>query len=182
MPSPVEQIPQTTQDFLVFKELLYQLVVENKYQRVLETGTDVGDSTRIFSTALQHTSGSLVTIDLKPPVGNWHESWPVKNIQFVQGDSRQLRLNQPIDLLFLDDHTGETDAYTHVKAELETLGVWVRKGGKIVVDDSWHQQLGEGTWKAVREFCRAQQLAYTDYPQGHGIMIIEVTHELVRKP
>ena len=55
MSTPVDAIPQTTQDFASIKYLMYQLVLEGKYQKVLEIGTNVGDSTRIFSAALQAT-------------------------------------------------------------------------------------------------------------------------------
>ena len=180
MASPIDTIPQTTQDFAVFKELLYTLIVANKYTKVLETGTDVGDSARIFSSALQATQGQLVTVDLKPPMGNWHEGWPTKNIQFVQGDSRQLKIKQEIDLLFLDAHENGTDAYAHVKTELTNLGVWVRAGGKIVLDDVFHGEFGEGIRKAQEEFCKMHLLAWTTYPHGHGLVVMEVTHGLPR--
>lgn len=178
MPSPVDTIPQTTNDFALFKELLYQLVVENKYMKVVETGTDVGDSARIFSTALQATQGTLVTIDIKAPVGDWPKDWPVKNIQFVLGDSKQVRLNQEIDCLFLDAHGQGTNAYEQMKGELANLGVWVRSGGKILLDDVYHNEFGAGIRQALEEFTRHHQLVSTIYPQGHGFAILEVTHPL----
>ena len=180
MPSPLDTIPQTTQDFALFKELLYQLIVTNKYQKVLETGTDVGDTTRIFSSALQATQGQLVTVDLKPPVNDWPKDWPIKNIQFVTGDSKQLKLQHEIDLLFLDAHGAGTNAYEHVKSELANLGIWVRVGGKIVLDDLFHSEFGEGIRKAQEEFCKQHLLAWTVYPQSHGVGIVEVSHPLPR--
>jgi len=180
MPSPLDTIPQTTQDFALVKELLYNLVVVNKYTKVLETGTDVGDSTRIFSTALQATQGQLVTVDHKPPVNDWPATWPIKNIQFVQGDSRQLKLNQEVDLLFLDAHQDGTDAYQQVGTELKQLGVWVKAGGKIVADDWYHTTFGAGIQKAVEEFGQVHQLAWTVYPHGHGLVVVEVSHALPR--
>ena len=179
MPSPIDTIPQTTSDFAPFKELLYALVVVNKFTKVLETGTDVGDSTRIFSTALQATQGQLVTIDINATVVNgWAKDWPIKNVQFVTGDSRQLKLTQEIDLLFLDAHLPGTNGYDQIKAELTTLGGWVRAGGKIVIDDVFHSEFGEGIRKAYEEFCRANLLAWTVYPHSHGLVVIEVTHPL----
>jgi predicted O-methyltransferase YrrM len=180
MPSPIDTIPQTTQDFAVFKELLYHLIIANKYVKVLETGTDVGDSTRIFSTALQATQGQLVTVDQKPPVNNWPSTWPIKNIQFVQADSRQLKVNQELDLIFLDAHQDGTDAYQHVSTELKQLGVWVKIGGKIVLDDWYHGTFGEGIRKATEEFARLHQVAWTVYPHGHGLAVVEVSHLLPR--
>ena len=198
MPSPLDTIPQTTQDFALYKELLYQLIVTNKYQKVLETGTDVGDTTRIFSSALQATQGQLVTVDLKPPVNDWPKDWPIKNIQFVTGDSRQLKLQQEIDLLFLDAHGAGTNAYEHVKAELTNLGVWVKPGvlnpvelqatqgqwkippGRIVLDDVFHSEFGEGIRKATMEFCRIHLLTWTMYSQHNGLGIVEVSRPLPR--
>jgi aspartyl-tRNA(Asn)/glutamyl-tRNA(Gln) amidotransferase subunit C len=148
--------------------------------RVLETGTDVGDSARIFSTALQSTQGELLTIDLKPPMNDWPKDWPVKNIKFLQGDSRQLRIQQEIDLLFLDAHGTDTNSYEQVKAELANLGVWVRVGGKIVLDDLFHDKFGPGIRQALEEFTQLHQLIWTIYPQSHGLVVIEVTHPLPR--
>ena len=180
MPSPADTIPQTTTDFAQFKDLFYQLIVENKYTKVLETGTDVGDSARIFSTALQATQGQLVTCDLKPPIGNWPDQWPVKNIQFVVGDSRQLKLTQEIDLLFLDAHGTGTNSYEQIMAELTQLGVWVRVGGKIVIDDLFHNEFGSGIRQALEEFGKLHQLAWTVYPHSHGLAILEMSHVLPR--
>ena len=180
MPSPLDTIPQTTTDFAVFKELLYQLVVVNKYTKVMETGTDVGDSARIFSSALQATQGNLVTVDLKPPVGEWPKDWPIKNIQFITGNSKEMKLGEEIDLLFLDAHAAGCDAYLQVSTELKGLGVWVRKGGKIVIDDVFHSEFGEGIRKAYEEFGKQHQLAWTIYPHSHGLCVLEVSHALPR--
>lgn len=180
MPSPVDTIPQTTQDFAPYKELLYQLVVVNQYKRIVETGTDVGDSTRILSAALQTTQGQLVTCDVKPPVDDWPNTWPVKNIQFIQGNSAELKIQQPVDLVFLDAHVEGMDLKTHVSAELHNLGRWVRPGGKIVVDDVFHDKFGVAIQQALFEFCKTHDLAWTTYPQGHGLIVVEVSHELPR--
>lgn len=180
MPSPIDTIPQTAQGVNPFRELLYQLIVLNKYQKVLETGTDVGDSARIFSSALQVTSGQLVTVDIKPPVNDWPASWPVKNIQFVTGDSKQLRLKEEIDCLYLDAHLADIDIETQITEELKWLGRWVRVGGKIVLDDVFHATFGPGIRKTLEAFARVQQFPWTTYPQGYGLAVIEVTHLMNR--
>ncbi len=180
MPSPIDTIPQVTKDFDLYKELLYGLVVVNKYTKVLETGTDVGDSARIFSTALQATGGKLMTIDIKPPVNNWLEGWPIKNISYFQQDSKLVRINEEIDLLFLDAHNPEMDVANHVASELQLFGGWVRVGGKIVVDDVWHDVFGPPIRKAVEGFCRQHLLTWTYYPHDHGLCIIEMTHPVQR--
>lgn len=174
MPHPVDSVPQTTQDFALLKGLLYDVVVTSQAKVVFETGTNVGDSTRILSTALQVTSGKLWTVDLKPPEGEWPKTWPVQNIEFIQGDAGKLRIKEQIDVLFLDDdHAAEA-----IAQRLRNLGPSVKVGGKIVLHDSSHSEFGEGIHAAIRSFCREQQLWYTDYPLGHGLTIIEVSHAL----
>ena len=176
MPSPVDAIPQTTPDFAAIKYLMYQLVLDGKYQRVVEIGTNVGDSTRIFSTALQATNGKLWTIDLEPPTSNWPEQWPVKNIEFIKSDSLLCPWSQEIDVLFLD---GNHEA-PHVKAELVKYGPWVLVGGKILAHDIHHSQFGPGITSAIHEWCHGMQLCWTDYPHQHGLAVIEVSHPLPR--
>ena len=174
MAHPVDSVPQTTQDFAEFKYLLYDVITSIKAQKVFETGTNVGDSTRILSKALEETGGKLVTIDLKPPENNWPESWPLKNIQFAQGDASKLQIKDSIDVLFLDDdHAAEA-----VKQRLQNLGPAVRVGGKIALHDTCHSEFGPGIFKAVHDFCRENALWYTHYPLGHGMIIIEVSHPL----
>ena len=181
MASPIDTIPQTTQDFALYKQLLYDLVVVNKFTKVLETGTDVGDSTRIFSTALQTTNGEIVTIDIKPPVNDWFKDWPIKNIRFIQNDSKQIKLSQEIDLLFLDAHIGGCNSYEQVKTELTNLGVWVKAGGKVVIDDVFHGEFGEGIRKAYEEFAKQYSLPWTVYPQRDGLAILEINYGLPRQ-
>ena len=181
MPSPVDQIPQTTQDFLQFKELLYALVVLNKYQKVVETGTDVGDLTRILSTALQATQGQLLSLDLKP-VGSWAAEWPVKNVQFQQGDSRTAQVAGEFDLLVLDAQGDAKDLAALVREQLDRLGVWVKVGGKVVICRPYHQTYGQTVRETVEEWAKRQGLCWTVYPQGQGMLIIEITHLLRPTP
>lgn len=171
---PIDAIPQTTQDFEAFKFLLFELVTQGRYQRVVEVGTDVGDSTRIFSTALQATAGQLITIDAVAPKGNWHEQWAVKNVKFITSDVKLLQWKEPIDLLFLDgDHT-----YEAVQWELANLAIHVREGGKVLLHDIYHSEFGEPITKAIREWTKLHELCWTAYPHQHGLAIIEVSHPL----
>ena len=170
----VAQIPQTTSDFQDLRHLLAGLIRDLTATAVLEIGTDVGDSSRIFSSVLQETGGHLWTVDIQPPKGDWLTNWPLKNISFIQGDSRQLKFNQKIDLLFLDgDHTYET-----VRHELFTLGRAVRAGGKIACHDTLHSEFGPGIMRAIHEFSQLAKLPWTHYPYQHGLAVVEVTYEL----
>ena len=176
-PDPITSIPQRTQDFLAFRRLLYQVVVENNYKKGCETGTDVGDSTRIFSAALQATGGTLVTIDRELPKEKWHEQWEIKNVTYLTKMVQECFLQEEIDFLFIDDeHT-----YPHVLNELRQLGVWVRAGGKILLHDVYHEQFGPQVLRAIMEFTKLHLLTWIAYPQAHGMAIIEVDHSLPRE-
>lgn len=171
---PIDAIPQTTQDFESLKFLLFELITQARYQRVVEVGTDVGDSTRIFSKALQATAGKLLTIDKVLPKDNWYEKWEVKNISFLTVEVKTLQWKEPIDLLFLDgDHH-----YEAVLWELANLGVWVREGGKVLLHDIYHSEFGEQITKAVKEWTKLHELCWTAYPHQHGLAVIEVSHLL----
>ena len=177
---PIDAIPQTTGDFEAFKFLLHDIVIQHRYQRVVEVGTDVGDSTRVFSSALQATAGQLITIDKVAPKNNWPETcinggpWPIKNIKFITSDVKLLQWKEPIDLLFLDgDHT-----YEALQWELSNLGIHVREGGKVLCHDIYHSEFGEPITKAVKEWAKLHELCWTAYPHQHGLAIIEVSHPL----
>lgn len=173
---PIETVPQTTNNYRALKYLLFQTIVEFRIQRVLETGTDVGDITRILSTALQATGGKLVSVDIVPPKNAWHESWAVKNVDFVTGDATQLAWANELDLLVLDDkHEVE-----HLTKELDRLGVWVKKGGKIIIPGLYQKDMGDKIFQAVREWTFKHLLCWTAYPHDIGLVIIEVSHQLKR--
>ena len=170
VPHPVDTIPQTTQDFAGIGRILYDTVIQLHATRVLETGTDVGDSARLLSLALVQTGGRLWTVDTVPPKGEWFTNWTHKNIEWVQADSKTLSLQGELDLLFLDsDHT-----QTHVTAELNQLGTKVRKGGRIALHDTLHGEYGQGILQATHVWATMMGYAWTEYPIGRGLAIIAV--------
>ena len=171
-PFDLEKVPQMTGDFKILKHLLMALVLDRKAQVVLEVGTDVGDSTRIFSSCLQITGGKLYTIDKEPPKQNWLEGWPVKNVIFIQGDSITVPFGEPLDLLFLDgDHTAE-----HLRKELDYFARRVKVGGRIALHDTCHNEFGQEITGVIRQFTQEQQLVWTEYPFQHGLAVIDVSH------
>ena len=170
----INAIQQVTQDFRILKHLLMALVLDRKAQVVLEVGTDVGDSTRVFSSCLQLTGGKLYTIDKEPPKQNWLESWPIKNVLFTLGDSITVPWGEPLDLLFLDgDHTAE-----HLRKELDYFARRVKVGGRVALHDTCHNEFGQEITGVIRQFCQEQQLVWTEYPFQHGLAVIDVSHPI----
>ena len=80
-----------------------QSIAQLQATRVLELGTSVGVSTRLISQALQVTKGHLWSIDINPPIDNWHLAWDCSNIAFLQHDALTYPWKQEVDLLFIDD-------------------------------------------------------------------------------
>ena len=173
-PFDLEKVQQVTQDFKILKHLLMALVLDRKAQVILEVGTDVGDSTRVFSSCLQMTGGKLYTIDKEVPKQNWLESWPLKNVTFILGDSITIPWGEPLDLLWLDgDHTVD-----HLTKELAYFGRQVKVGGRIALHDTCHNEFGQGITGVIRAFCQEQQLTWTEYPFQHGLAVIDVSHSV----
>ena len=174
----VAQIPQTTTDFQDLRHLLATYVRTTCAKTIVEIGTDVGDSARIFSGILQETQGVLYTIDLQPPKGNWLTTWPIKNIFFLQGDFKSMVWGQVVDLVFIDgDHS-----YEGCLADLQKFGPWVRVGGYVLLHDTLHSEFGPGIMKAIWGWTTETRYPLVHYPYQHGFAAIEITHELPRMP
>lgn len=166
-------IPQMTPDYTMHKLLMYETILFTNAKRVLETGTDVGDSARIFATALRRTGGILFTIDSKTNLNcAWGQEYP--NIMFMQGDSLQVKWENELDVFYADSgHTKE-----HLLAELRKFGPWVRKGGVILCHDTCHSEFSGQITEAIRTFCRDNSLRWSEDPNPHGMAIIEMTRDL----
>ena len=156
--------------------LMLNTVVALNAQQILEFGTDVGDSGRIFTEGLKQTGGELTTVDIRECSQTWAEGHP--RVHFVVQDSRLFSWSQPIDLLFLDDHFEEMDIYAHLIYELERFGVWVRPGGYILIHDTSHTVYGPGIIRAIRTWCLQRKLRWTEDVQGQGLGMIQVSRAL----
>lgn len=164
-------INQVTEDYKYHRELMFQLVLDLKCKKLIELGTDVGDSMRIFSAALNVTGGTMWSVD----INECPQQWPIPaNVNLIKSNTLDLNINEPIDLLYIDDnHT-----HDHVLAELERFGKWVRKDGKILLHDIVHTQFGSQITMAIIEWCYRNQLPWTSLPEGHGMAVIHVTKDL----
>ena len=176
-PPPMLAVPQTTNDFALLRSMLWQLVVRRGWRRILEVGTDVGDTPRLFSAALTHTGGRLWTIDLKPPVNDWPKTWTVPNVTFLTGDSLTVPWTEPLHAVFLDgNHHAD-----HLWKELERFGPCVEVGGALLLHDTCHGEYGKGILDTLRRWTLKEQLPWTEYPYQHGLAVIEVTHAVLRQ-
>ena len=174
MSHPVFEVPQITQDYAEVKHILYDSVIETWAQKVLELGSDVGDSTRIFATALRETGGHLWTVDVLPP--KWYPEImePYKNITIITEDTEKFQTDELFDLLFIDDHNDETKIYSHVLGELLQFGPQIKKGGRILIHDVIHPRFGDGSRKAIGEWCWQNKLSWTIERRTHGLGIIQL--------
>jgi len=90
-------------------ELLYDLIIENKYTRALEIGTSTGHSAIWIAWALSKTGGKLITIEIdeqryKEALANFKEAGLSKYIDARLADAHQLvkELEGPFDFVFSD--------------------------------------------------------------------------------
>ena len=88
---------------------LYNLIIENNYQRALEIGTSTGHSAIWIAWALSKTDGKLVTIEInerryKQALENFNEAGLSEYIDARLADAHELvpKLEGPFDFIFVD--------------------------------------------------------------------------------
>lgn len=151
----VEMLSKRETDINQHLPTLYNLVVENKYKVVVELGA--GQSTYVFTAAVNKTKGRFISIDLDPKahLRGFGEGEGVlekeRRYRFIRGDDLKIvkKWRRKIDLLFIDtSHT-----YEHTIKELKKWEPFVKVGGKIVLHDTYHK-LGHavGVRPALGEF------------------------------
>lgn len=178
MPEVHEGIP-TRHTF----DRLGQAVLDLDAKRVLDLGTNIGLSTREFSTALRKTGGHVTTVDINPPLGNWQTQWDCSNITFLQHDTLTMPWTEEVDILLIDDkHT-----YRHLLQELRKYAPFVRAGGRIFVDDPVHcdgvyqpeMNCGLPVLWATALWCREVGLPFTVWTEDScGLIEIRVEQKI----
>ena len=90
-------------------QLLYDIIIENKYTRALEIGTSTGHSGIWIAWALSKTGGKLITIEIdedryEEAVANFKEAGVSEYIDARLADAHQLvkELEGPFDFVFSD--------------------------------------------------------------------------------
>jgi caffeoyl-CoA O-methyltransferase len=111
-------------------KLLHEIILKNKYKRVLEVGTSTGHSGVWMAWALSKTGGRLITLEIderrhREAVANFKEAGLDAFIDARLGDAHQLvkELPGPFDFVFLDADKDWNIAYAkELMPKLETGG------------------------------------------------------------
>ena len=168
---PIPPVEQVTGDFQPLIPHLFQAVLQTQARVILETGTDVGDSTRIWSAALaQYTGGHVTSVDIKGPKDGWWHPPLHYNITCIKHDALTYDWHTLADIIFLDDE----HSHEHVAKELVKYAPWVRPGGLLLLHDTQHSEFGPGILMAVKEFVEPRGLPFRQVPVAHGLGIIEM--------
>jgi predicted O-methyltransferase YrrM len=111
-------------------QVLYDLIIKNKYKSALEIGTSTGHSTIWIAWALSKTGGKLITIEIdesryKEAVKNLTELNLLKYVDARLADAHQLvkELPGPFDFVFSDADKGwYTQYFKDVDTKLSVGG------------------------------------------------------------
>lgn len=145
-------------------------------EKVIEIGTRSGVSTIAWLHGLAgHGHLWSVDIDAKPDIGD-HDHWT-----FIQGDDCSPdvygQLPSGVDVVFIDT----SHAYQHTLRELSLYKWLVKPGGLMVLHDTELARPfdlpGERPFpvkRAINQFCAAEGLTWTNYPECFGLGVIRV--------
>lgn len=116
-------------------EFLYNLIVENEYQKVLEIGTSIGYSGLWFASALRKTGGKLYTVESNDERydtarNNFSDADVLDIVQQLKGHAPDVPIPDMVDFMFLDATKFEYKYY------LSTYLFHMKKGGMIVADNA----------------------------------------------
>ena len=111
-------------------KVLYDLVLNNKYEKALETGTSTGLSAIWIAWALSKTGGKLITIEIdedryKQALANFKEAGLSEYIDARLADAHELveKLQGPFDFVFVDaDKEWSKNYFTALAPKLEIGG------------------------------------------------------------
>jgi caffeoyl-CoA O-methyltransferase len=128
-------------------EMLYQIVLENKYKKALEIGTSTGRSGIYIAWALSKTGGKLITIEIdegryEEAVANFKEAGLSEFIDARLADAHELvaELKGPFDFVFIDADKGWYTNYA--KAVIPKL----EPGGCIAAHNVYGRRSGWGRY------------------------------------
>lgn len=111
-------------------QVLYDLIIKNKYKSALEIGTSTGHSTIWIAWALSKTGGKLITIEIdeerrKQAVGNLKAVGLQDYVDFKLANAHKLvkELSGPFDFIFSDaDKDWYTQYFKDIDPKLKTGG------------------------------------------------------------
>lgn len=141
---------------------LYDLIMDNAYQKVVEVGTSNGYSALWMGFALQQTGGSLITIEInreraREARQNIEKAGLSSVVEVRLADAMDVLpgLEGPVDMVFLDaDKSQYIDYFQH-------LDPLVRPGGAITAHNVLTMEY------AMRDFLKALRSRPEYDPQTH---------------
>ena len=134
-------------------EIMYKIVLENKYTKALEIGTSTGRSGIYIAWALSKTGGKLTTIEIdqgryEEALANFLEAGLSEYIEARLADAHELvqELAGPFDFVFID---ADKDWYTnYAKASIPKL----EAGGCIAAHNVYERRGGWGGYGGTGDF------------------------------
>jgi predicted O-methyltransferase YrrM len=134
-------------------ELLYDIVLGNKYTKALEIGTSTGRSGIYIAWALSKTGGKLTTIEIdqgryEEALANFNEAGLSEYIEARLADAHELvpELAGPFDFVFID---ADKEWYTnYAKALISKL----EAGGCIAAHNVYERRGGWGGYGGTGDF------------------------------
>ena len=153
-------------------ELLYDLIIENKYTQALEIGTSTGHSTIWIAWALSKTGGKLITHEIDSARAaeardNFKKASVDDLITVVEGNAHETVKQQkdPIDILFLDaDKEGYVDY-------LDKLLPLIRPGGLIIAHNMNTRQADQKYVEAITTSPELETLLLLREGTGVGVTL-----------
>lgn len=134
-------------------EILYEMVLENRYTRALEIGTSTGRSGIYIGWALSKTGGKLVTIEIdrgrhEEALQNFREAGLDEHVEARLADAHELvpELAGPFDFVFID---ADKDWYTNYA---EAVVPKLEPGGCIAAHNVYAGRGGWGGYGGTGDF------------------------------
>lgn len=134
-------------------ELLYDIVLKNKYRRALEIGTSTGKSSIYIAWALSKTCGKLITVEIDPrrhevALANFQDAGLREYIEARLADAHELvpELQGPFDFVFIDADKGWYTNYA--KAVIPKL----EAGGCIAAHNVYVRRRGWGGFGGTADY------------------------------
>ena len=167
-----------------YQDLLYSLAKFYHFGEritIFEIGVKRGQSTKAFLKGLKDRvkttegfdgSGVLYSVDIKKKYQkSIRDEELKKNWVFIEGDSKQIEWDKPIDILFIDgSHT-----YEGCKADYEKYESFVKEDGLILMHDVLYPQTG--VYKVWQEIKHSKFVLSFNRP-GLGIIIKDKKYAL----
>ncbi|MBN1133266.1 MAG: class I SAM-dependent methyltransferase [Bacteroidales bacterium] len=129
-------------------QLLFDLIVKNRYTRALEIGTSTGHSTIWMAWALSKTGGKLITIEIdetryREAIKNFKEAGVSEYIDARLADAHDLvpKLKGPFDFVFSDaDQSWYRTYFLALVPKLELGGCYTSHNVSDRFGNSWNTE------------------------------------------